>query len=256
MRLPSPNIAVVSAVILFAASSLSFAETVEELTAKGDVHDQRFQPTEALQYYIPAEKAEPQNPGLLVRIARQYRHLMADASSKTEKLRLGNAALEYSKRAAAAGPSDSDAQLATGITLGKMLPLLSTREQVEASPQIKSSAEKAVSLNPRNDLAWHILGRWHRAIAEVSAVKRAIAPLIYGKLPSGSTEEAVRSLQRAVALNPNRLMHQVELGRAYAQMGKIAEAKRYLTRGLSMPNTDKDDPEVKERGREVLAKLR
>jgi hypothetical protein len=51
-------------------------------------------------------------------------------------------------------------------------------------------------------------------------------------------------------------MHQVELGRAYAQMGKIAEAKRYLTRGLSMPNTDKDDPEVKERGREVLAKLR
>ena len=42
---------------------------------------------EALKFYLPAEQLEPKNPRT-VRIARQYRHLVSDVSSKEEKLRL------------------------------------------------------------------------------------------------------------------------------------------------------------------------
>ena len=50
-------------------------------------------------------------------------------------------------------------------------------------------------------------------------------------------------------------MHYIELGIVYAQMGKSADARRVIVQGLAMPDVEKDDPEIKRRGRETLAKL-
>jgi tetratricopeptide (TPR) repeat protein len=233
----------------------SGAESVDDLVARGKAFEQKFRANDALTQYLDAEKLEPKNPELLVRIARQYRWLMTDAPAKEEKLRLGHIALDYSMRAAACGPKNCDAQLATAITLGKMLPYLPTKEQVSASPRIKESVDKALELDPSDDTAWHILGRWHRVLSDVNAVKRTMAGLLYGNLPKGSITEAERDMQKAIELNPNRLMHYIELGRIYAQMGRTDDARRFINKGLAMPNSEKDDPETKERGRETLAKL-
>jgi tetratricopeptide (TPR) repeat protein len=231
------------------------ADSPDELIGRGKVFERKFQANDALPLYLSAEKQEPNNADLLVRIARQYRYLMTDASAKEEKLRLGRIALEYSMRAAACGPKDCDAQLAPAITLGKMLLYLPTKQQVSATPRIKEFVDKALALDPRNDTAWHILGRWNRVLADINVMKRYLAGVIYGQLPKGSNEEAERAMKKAIALNPNRLMHYIELGRIYAQMGRKEEAREFINKGLAMPDTEKDDPETKQRGRETLAKL-
>ena len=46
-----------------------------------------------------------------------------------------------------------------------------------------------------------------------------------------------------------------ELGRTYADMGLKDAAKTYIRKGLAMRDTEKDDPETKEKGRELLKKL-
>jgi len=245
---------IIASVLALCASA--WAASSDELVTKGDAFDVKLQASEALAYYLPAEKLEPNNVRLLVRIARQYRHLMADATASNEKLRLGRIALNYAERAPELAPNDSEAQLSIAISYGKMLPLLGIKEQIEASRRIKETADKAIRLDPYNDLAWHVLGRWNRVLADVNLVKRGVASLVYGKLPQTTTEEAVRCFQRALELNPNRLMHYVELGRAYAQMGRTAEARQFIEKGLAMPDAEKDDPETKRRGRETLAKLR
>src|SRR3954466_3785576 len=246
-------LAVIFALLLVQAGSA--AESAGDFIRKPKVFERKFQAKEALPLYLSAEKVEPKNPDLLVRIARQYRYLMTDASDTQEKLRLGHIALEYSERAAACGPKDCDAQLAPAITLGKMLPFMPTKEQVSASPKIKESVDKALAIDPQSDTAWHILGRWNRVLAEVSSTKRFFANLIYGQLPKGSIDEAEQDMKKAIALNPRRLMHYIELGRVYAQMGKTEEARDFINKGLAMPNVEKDDPETKEHGRETLAKL-
>jgi len=233
----------------------SQAQSANDLMAIGDGFDRTFQAAKALRNYLPAEKLEPQNVPLLLRIARQFRHLMTDASSNPEKLRLGGIALGYGQRAAALAPNDSDAQLSPAITYGKMLPLQGSKEQVDASPRIKAATDRAIRLDPRNDVAWHVLGRWHQALANVSGLKRALGGLIYGKLPTTTNEAAVDCFEKAIAINPNRLRNYIELGRTYAQMGKNAEARLFIEKGLSMPNTEHDDPELKQRGRDSLAKL-
>src|SRR5881392_788094 len=240
---------------LASATMGSAAESVDTLVEKGKAFERKFQAKDALPLYLSAEKVEPKNPELLVRIARQYRYLMSDASDTREKLRLGHIALDYSTRAAACGPKDCDAQLAPAITLGKMLPYMPTKEQVSASPKIKESVDKALAIDPKNDTAWHILGRWNRVLAEISGAKRFLAGMVYGDLPKGSFEEAERAMKKAIALNPNRLMHYIELGRIYAQMGRKDEARELINKGLGMPDAEKDDPETKARGRETLTKL-
>jgi tetratricopeptide (TPR) repeat protein len=249
-----PVLAVAGAALFFVQGGFA-ADSADDLVAKGKVFERKLQADEALPLYLEAEKLEPKDPELLVRIARQYRYLMTDAPDKKEKLRLGQIALDYSERAAACGPKDCDAQLAPAITLGKMLPFMPTKQQIAASPRIKESVDKALEIDPRNDTAWHVLGRWNRVLAEISSAKRMVAGLIFGKLPKGSIEDAEEDMKKAIALNPNRLMHYVELGRIYAQMGKKEEAREAINKGLAMPDVEKDDPETKQRGRETLAKL-
>jgi tetratricopeptide (TPR) repeat protein len=232
-----------------------WAGPADDLIKNGDDLDLKLQASVALHFYLAAEKLEPQNASLLLRIARQYRHLMADATTREEKLRLGSIGLDYARRAAALAPNDSEAQLSPAISYGKMVPLQGLKEQTEAARLIKDAADRAIRLDPHNDLAWHVLGRWNRVLAGVSGLKRAVASLMYGELPAGSNAEAVLCFQKAIEINPNRLMHYIELGQTYAQMGKTADARRLIAKGLAMPDVEKDDPEIKRRGRETLAKL-
>src|SRR5689334_24858948 len=146
-----------TAAVALSLVNLAFAtESADDLIAKGKAFEKKFQAKDALPLYLAAEKEEPKDPELLVRIARQYRYLMTDASAKPEKLRLGHLALDYSNRAAACGPKDCDAQLAPAITLGKMLHYMPTKDQVSATPQIKESVDKALAIDPKSDTAWHI----------------------------------------------------------------------------------------------------
>src|SRR5471030_1697387 len=97
--------------VLCLSGGAARAEEADALIAKGDQFDKQFQAKEALEDYLPANKLEPNNVYLLVRIARQYRHLMSDTSSKPEKLRLGNISLKFADRAAILAPDNAEAQL-------------------------------------------------------------------------------------------------------------------------------------------------
>lgn len=231
------------------------AQSAEELIQKGDVFYDRLQPTEALCYYLPAEKLDPNNARLLVKIARQYRHQMSDAGAKSEKVRLGTIAVNYSNRAVALAPNDPETHLAVAISYGRLLPYQASKVQISNSQVVKRSADRVIALDPQNDLAWQVLGRWYFNVADVSNFKRAMADMIYGTLPKASFSDAKGCFERAIALNPTRPMHFIELGRTYAKMDQPMLARKFIERGLGMQNTEKDDPETKSMGRQVLKKL-
>jgi tetratricopeptide (TPR) repeat protein len=232
------------------------AGPADDLIAKGDACALKFNANEALKFYLTAEKLDPANQHLFARISREYRHEMSDALQAEQKLNLGSTAVEYAKRAVALAPNDPEAQLAVAISYGKLELLQGNREKFEASRIIKSAADKVIEVDPSSDLAWHVLGRWHMALADVNGFERALAAMAYGKLPESTYEEAARCFEKAIAINPNRLMHYIELGRVYAHMGRTDDARSLIKKGLTMQETEKDDPETKREGQEVLAKLR
>ena len=232
------------------------AESADELIAEGDAFYAKLEAAEALKFYLPAERLEPNNVHLLVRISREYRHLMSDATNPEQKFSLGSTAVAYAKRAVTLEPSDPEAQLAVAVSYGKLEPLEGNREKIEASRIIKDAADKVIKLDPSSDLGWHVLGRWHMALADVPAFERSLAQFAYGKLPESTYAEAALCFEKAIELNPNRLMHYIELGRVFARMGRNADARIFITKGLAMRDTEKDDPETKREGQELLARIR
>jgi tetratricopeptide (TPR) repeat protein len=240
------------AVLLFTGGTLR-ADSADALIAEGDLFYARLQASEALKYYLPAEKLEPNNVRLLVHISREYRHLMSDEADRTDKVKLGNLAVDYAKRAVSINSKDCDAQLAVAISMGKVQPFQGYRERFDSVHVIKNAVDKAIELDPRNDIGWHILGRWYQGLAEVDPLHRTLAQAL-GGLPPGTYQDAATCFEKAIQLNPNRLMHYIALGTVYVEMGKKDEGRHLIEKGLAMQNTEKDDPETKHDGEEVLSK--
>jgi tetratricopeptide (TPR) repeat protein len=239
--------------VLVAAASA--AEDFATLMKRGDTLDAKLRTREALEVYLEAEKLQPENADLLHRIAKQYGESMLDVSSKAEKKALGEKSLAYSKRAVAANPKNAMAQLSLAVSYGRLATYLDNKTKIAYSKLVKQHVDKSIALDSRNDLAWHVLGAWQYELANLNAVLRAIAGLVYGSLPSASNEEAVKAFRKALELNPRRVANHVELGRTYLAMGKKAEAKAALEKGLSLPDQQRDDPDVKQRAREALKKV-
>ena len=102
-------------VVLLLTPMTLHAKPADELIAEGDASAAKFHSAEALKFYLPAEKLEPNNVRLQVRISREYRHLMSDARTPEEKFSLGSTAAGYARRAVALDPDDPEAQLAVAI---------------------------------------------------------------------------------------------------------------------------------------------
>ncbi len=231
------------------------AQPVTELIAQGDALDAKNRNAEAVKIYLQADAAKPGDAEILRRIAKQYSQQMVSESTTPANRELGRKALDYAKRAAAADPDNASARLSLAICYGKVAFLESPRTRIEYSRLIKQEADAAVRLDATQDYAWHVLGRWNYELANFNPALKFLAQTIYGKFPDASNERAAACFERAVALRPDRVIHQIELGRTYAALGRKEEARAALKKGLSLPSREKDDDESKQRGRKTLDQL-
>ncbi len=231
-----------------------FSQSASEWISKGEAFEATGNPKQALEAFQSAEKTMPDDATLLVKIAKQYGDLMPSlkgAAKEDASLK----SLEYSRKAVAIDPKSSDSHLALALSLGKNTEFMGNRQKIEASREIKTAAETALRLNPKSDYAHHMLGRWHQEVAGVSTATRALAKIIYGGIPKGTYKEALRHFESARIINNRRLIHQIEYGRTLAIMGRDAEAKTEIQKGLAMVNREADDKDSKERGRKTLESL-
>jgi tetratricopeptide (TPR) repeat protein len=217
--------------------------------------EKRFDSKTALDLFLTAEKAKPDDSLVLQKIARQYSDLTLDTTDVAEKKRLCTLALDYSKKAVAANPKDPVNVLSLAICYGKLGGYSDTRTKIEYSRLVKQHAEEALALDPNYDYAHHVLGQWNYSVATLGAASKFFVKLIYGGLPDATTAAGVKFLQRSVELAPQLPSHKVELGFAYLADKQTAAAKKVLEEALAMPKVEKYDDEAKARAREALAKL-
>jgi tetratricopeptide (TPR) repeat protein len=238
----------------FFTGTAAFSQSASGWIKKGDSLEAAGKPQQALEAYLKAENTKPNDSALLVKIAKQYGDLMPSLRGAAKK-EASAKSLGYSRKAVAVNPKSSDSHLALALSLGKYMEFMGNRQKVEASREIKTAADTALRLNPKSDYAHHMLGRWHQEMAGMGGATRALAKVIYGGIPKGTYGEALNHFDSARKINKRRLIHQIEYGRTLAMMGREAEAKAEIQKGLNMPNREADDAESKERGRKTLGSL-
>jgi hypothetical protein len=241
--------------LLAAAGCLAKAASLEDLIQKGDRLDAQFKSVDAMAVFLEAEKLAPNNIDVLCRLAKTHDEAMVDTADRQEQRKLAQTAVDYARRAVELAPKSAKAHLSVAITCGRLAPFLENREKIRYSKLVKEHAEKALSLEPSNSYAHHILGAWNYEMALISPILRAIAKLVYGGLPAASLQQAEIFFSRAVTLDPNKVSHRIELGRTYAALRKRELAREEISKGLSLPDREKDDPNTKLRGLATLANL-
>lgn len=244
--------AILSLLALCALTSLRADDALlrEALAAEARLDSQR-----ALELFLQVQPERPQDAVVAQKIAQQYSDLIVDLTDVEEKKRYARLALEWSERAVQLDPRNAVAVLSLAVSHGKLATYSDTRTKVKYSRLVKEEAERALALDPNYAWAHHVLGRWHREVANLGATARFFVKLFYGGLPNASAQEAVVHLERAVALEPNDLNHVLELAFAYAAAGQPDKARVEWERGLAMPSRGKHDEPAKRRAREALAAL-
>jgi tetratricopeptide (TPR) repeat protein len=215
----------------------------------------RLDSRQALELFLVLQRESPQDAFLAQKVAQQYSDLVVDQRSPEEKKHFARLALEWSERAVQLDPENAVNVLSLAVCHGKLATFSDTLTKVKYSRLVKEEAERALALDP--DYAWahHLLGRWHREVADLGSTARFFVRLFYGGLPDASAAEAVSHLERAVALEPTELSHRLELGFAYAAAGQPERARESWKRGLAMPPRKKHDVAAQQRAREALVAL-
>lgn len=241
--------------IASAAEDAESAKRVESLLARAAEAEARLDSERALELYLEADRLRPDDARTLQKIAQQVSDLSLQMGDETRIREQARLALDYAKRAVELAPNDALNVLSLAVCYGKLAVYSDTRTKIRYSRLVKQEAERAVALDPRNDWAHHVLGRWHREVAELGLATRFFVRLIYGGLPGASREEAIRHLETALELAPRRVPHHAELGFAYLAAGREEEARRCLERSLALPSTERYDEPAKDRARRALGKL-
>jgi len=229
-------------VLMVVLSPALLSQTAADRIRQGDEYYAQFEDQKALEEYLAAAQAEPDNYEALWKTARAYFDLgdlmdPKDQSAKEKQRQLFTDSLAYARKAVRANPNDTWGHFYVSAAQGKYVLTKSKKEQVNASKTIKAEIEKAIELDPNNDLAYHALGIWHRTMAEIGGAQRFLGGMIYGNIPKGTFEESERNLQKAVTLKPDYTNHHLELGRTYLAMKKYDLAKQEFQKTLELPNS-------------------
>jgi regulator of sirC expression with transglutaminase-like and TPR domain len=73
---------------------------------------------------------------------------------------------------------------------------------------------------------------------------------------TASWDDALRLLERACTLEPDRTVHLLALGEAYRDVGRKDAARRTLAAAVAAPLTDPNDELYRRMAREALSALR
>ncbi len=242
-------------VFMFAVSAL-MAQTAQEWIQKGDEAYAKLDNQAALSAYQKAVELDPTNYEALWKLSRAYVDVGETLKDKDKRREYFKKAEEFARKAIEVNPDGSKGHLTLSIALGRVALDASPKERIRLSKEIKAEVDKALQLDPNDDIAWHVLGRWHRKLATLSWIEKKFANIFLGGVPKeASLEKAVEAFQKAIELNPGHINHHLELAITYEKMGQKEKAIVEYTKVLELPIKDADDPEHKAYAKERLEDL-
>ncbi|MEA3187243.1 MAG: hypothetical protein QOD99_1073 [Chthoniobacter sp.] len=243
------------AALTFCATVLHAADPqIVSLLQQGDAEVSRRNLPAALGAFEQAEKIDPQNPEVLLRISQQNSDLIAEAPRPEEAKTFAHKALDFAERAVALAPRNAKAHLAVAVAYGRLTDFATNKAKLEYSRNVKIEATRAAELDPHEDYAFHVLGVWNYRVANLGAVMKLLAKIIYGGIPEASNEEAVRNFKKAIDLAPQRIIHHQELARVYDTSGKRELARKEWQTVLALPAQNSTDEKAQREAAEAVAK--
>jgi tetratricopeptide (TPR) repeat protein len=183
---------------------------------------------------------------------------LAEATERVARTQLLASAERHARRAVAIRPPDAEGHFAIARALGLAARSVGVRERVRYAMEIRDRALTCLRYSPQHPGCLHVLGAWNREVMQLSGLERFVAQRVLGGrvLAEASWDDAIANLEGAVAVEPWRIVHRLELGTIYRAVGRIGYARRELESAIDLPVRDYNDPTYKALARRELRRLR
>ena len=251
-------VACMSAGTVQAQGSTARSASVLEEIAAGDKSNSARAPREALLHFEAALRAEARNYTALWRASGDAIDLGESEANRKRRDSLYTMGAAYARRALDVEPDGADANFAMARALGRTALSASARDRVKFGAEVRTLALKALAADPRHAGAMHVMGVWNAEIMRLNSVVRLLAKALPGGAVFGQANwaSAEKYLLAAVAIDPTRTVHRLDLARVYRDIGRAGEARAAYNAAIKCPLVDANDELYKQTAAAELRALR
>lgn len=246
----------VLAAALFAGRAAGAQGSAADHIRIGDREHAAHNTTAALRHYEMAVAADSTSYEAHWKASREAADA-GEVADAAQQRALYRSAEQHGRRAVQINARDAEGHVALARALGRTALSLGKREKVKYAGEVRAHALEALKYNPDHAAALHIMGVWNAEILRLDGMSRFVAKNFLGGQVFGSAswKDAVRYMEKAVAVDPNRLVHRIDLAEIYADMGDKAKARAAYEHVVRAPATEPADGKYKQQAERALKSL-
>jgi len=232
--------------------------TAAEHVVIGDREHAAMNAPVALRHYEAALKVDSMNFDALVDAAREAADIGENNPSKDAQDSLFKRAEQYARRAVAAKPNDPEGHFELARSIGKNALTMGTRDRVKYAGVVHDEAMTALKLDPKHPGALHVMGVWNAEVMRLNGFSRFMAKNLLGGKTFGeaSWDNALKYMEQAVAIDPARITHHLDLAKVYKDRDMLDKAREQLEWIAKAPLTEYNDKYYKQDAASLLADMK
>jgi tetratricopeptide (TPR) repeat protein len=233
------------------------AQSAADYVAQGNAAYDARKVQDALADYDKALSIDPRNYEALWRASRAAVDLGEFDPNETQRNGLFKTAADRAQLAVQVNPGAADGHFAVARAIGRMAQTLGARDRVKYAGVVRDEALSCLKIEPQHAGCLHVMGVWNAEVMRLNGITRMIARNFLGGKVFGeaSWDSARKYLEQATTADPSRIVHRLDLGRVYADMGLKPQARTEFDAVLSGGIVDYNDPHYKEQAAAALKKL-
>lgn len=240
---------------LLLLSTFSYAQTADEIVEQARQQEKQMKDAAALSLYKDALKVQPENIAALTGASELSAREGNHAADKDEKVRIYNEAKSYAEQAIKLAPENAEANYVMAVALGRVATTEGAKEKVAAYKEVKRYAELAVKFNPKYAKAYYVLGKLNYDMANMNALEKAAAKVLFGGLPEGSLQNAIANYEKCRKLDPSLIQNYQDLAKAYKDNEELEKSIEVLRKAVTLRPIYQDDPAIKSACKKMLEEM-
>jgi tetratricopeptide (TPR) repeat protein len=222
---------------------LAHGQSVAELIANGDHESAARRPSQSLPLYERAIQADPRNYAALWKASRELVDLGEVERNDDTRSALYKKATDYAKRAIALNGNDPEGHFCLARAIGRTALSVGPRDRVKFGIEVRTEALRTLELAPKHPGALHVMGVWNAEIMRLGGFTRMVAKTFLGGkiFETASWAEAIRYMEASVNVEPQRMVHRLDMARVYRDAGRTADARTAFAAAIASPISDAND---------------